>query len=326
MSLEPLAITYDDVAAAAERIAGRIRRTPVLRSRMLDEVAGRELYLKCENLQRAGSFKIRGATNRLLTLSDDERRRGVVAFSSGNHAQAVALASSTLGVDAVIAMPDDAPKAKIAATIGYGARVVTYDRLREDREAVARVFVERDGRTLVPPYDDPFIMAGQGTAARELLDEVPELDAVVTPVGGGGLLGGTAVVVRAVSPGIRVYGAEPATANDTALSFDAGERVTIPPPDTIADGARLQTPGRITFPVVRALVDGILLVPDSELVDALQLLLSRAKVLIEPTGALGLAAALFGHVPSEHKRVGIVLSGGNLDLDFLVRLLGATDA
>lgn len=326
MSPEPLAITFDDVASAAERIAGRIHRTPVLRSRMLDQVAGRELFLKCENLQRAGSFKIRGATNRLLTLTDDERRRGVVAFSSGNHAQAVALASRTLGVDAVIAMPDDAPKAKVEATIGYGARVVTYDRLREDREAVARAFVERDGRTLVPPYDDPYIMAGQGTAARELLDEVPELDAVVTPVGGGGLLGGTAVVARAISPGTRVFGAEPATANDTALSFDAGERVTIPPPDTIADGARIQTPGRITFPVVRALVDGIVLVPDSELVDALRLLLSRAKILVEPTGALGLAAALFGRVPADHKRVGIVLSGGNLDLDFLVRLLGATGA
>jgi threonine dehydratase len=326
MTPEPLAISFDDVAAASERIAGRIHRTPVVRCRSLDDVAGRELYLKCENLQRAGSFKIRGATNRVLALSDDERRRGVVAFSSGNHAQAVALASRSIGVDALIAMPLDAPRSKVEATIGYGARIVTYDRHREDREEVARAYVERDGRTLVPPYDDPFVMAGQGTAGLELLREVPELDAVVVPVGGGGLLAGIATAASGIAPSVRVFGAEPAAANDTALSLEAGERVTIAPPDTIADGARPQTPGRLTFPIVRDRAAGVVLVPDDELVAAMRLLLTRAKLLVEPTGALGLAAALHGRLPDDARRVGVVLSGGNLDLDFLITLLGANRA
>lgn len=320
MTTETLPISFDDVAAAAARIAGRAHRTPVLTSRTLDEISGRRVFLKCENLQRGGSFKIRGATNKLTSLSDDERRRGVVAFSSGNHAQAVALASAALGVDAVIAMPTDAPASKVEATLGYGATIVRYDRMREDREEVARAIVERDGRSLVPPYDDPFVMAGQGTAALELLEEVPDLDAVVVPVGGGGLLAGTATVVRAVRPEGRVYGAEPAAADDTARSFAAGERVTIPPPDTIADGARPQSPGRHTFPVNRALVDEILLVDDSELVDAMRTLLTRSKLLVEPTGALALAAVLTGKVPAGAGRVGVVLSGGNVDLDVLAAL------
>jgi threonine dehydratase len=326
MTPEPLAISFDDVAAASERIAGRIHRTPVLRSRLLDEVAGRELFLKCENLQRGGSFKVRGATNRLLALSDDERQRGVVAFSSGNHAQAVALASRSLGVDAIIAMPLDAPRSKVDATVGYGARIVTYDRHREDREEVARAYVEREGRALVPPYDNPFVMAGQGTVGLELLAEVPELDAIVTPVGGGGLLAGVATAASGAAPGVRVFGAEPAAANDTALSLEAGERVTIAPPDTIADGARPQSPGHLTFPIVRDRSAGVVLVPDEELVTAMRLVLTRAKLLVEPTGALGLAAALFGRLPDDARRVGVVLSGGNLDLDFLITLSGAERA
>jgi threonine dehydratase len=326
MTPEPLAISFDDVAAAAERVAGRVHRTPVLRSRSLDRIAGRELYLKCENLQRAGSFKIRGATNRVLALSDDERGRGVVAFSSGNHAQAVAFASVSLGVDALVAMPLDAPRSKVEATIGYGARVVTYDRHTEDREEVARAYVEREGRTLVPPYDDPFVMAGQGTVGLELLAEVPELDAIVAPVGGGGLLAGIATAAAASPRGVRVFGAEPAAANDTALSLEAGERVTIAPPDTIADGARPQTPGRLTFPIVRRHSAGVVLVPDEELVDAMRVLLTRVKLLVEPTGALALAAALYGRLPDDARRVGVVLSGGNLDVDFLITLLGADRA
>jgi threonine dehydratase len=317
----PLAISFDDVVAARERLGVRAHRTPVLRSRTLDALCGREVFLKCENLQRAGSFKIRGATNKLLSMTEGERRRGVVAFSSGNHAQAVAVASAALGVDAIIVMPHDAPQSKVAATEGYGARIVRYDRHTEDREAVARVYVERDGRVLVPPYDDPFVMAGQGTAALELLDEAPDLDAFVVPVGGGGLLAGTATAVRGARPGARVYGAEPAAANDTALSLERGARVTIPPPDTIADGARPQSPGVLTFPVIQARSDGVLLVEDEALVRALRFVLSRMKLLVEPTGALGIAVALDARLPEDVRRVGVIVSGGNIDLPDLARLI-----
>lgn len=321
MSDAPLAISFDDVLAARERLGVRVHRTPVARSRTLDAMCGREVFLKCENLQRGGSFKIRGATNKLLSLSDDERRRGVVAFSSGNHAQAVAIASAALGVDAIIVMPEDAPQSKVAATEGYGARVVRYDRHRDDREAVARAIVERDGRVLVPPYDDRFVMAGQGTAALELFDEVADLDAVVVPVGGGGLLAGTATAVRGARPRARVYGVEPAAANDTALSLERGARVTIAPPDTIADGARPQSPGVLTFPVIQARADGVLLVDDEALVRAMRFVLSRMKLLVEPTGALGVAAAIDAMLPEDVGRVGVVVSGGNIDLPDLARLI-----
>lgn len=321
MTTTHLPISLDDVRAAATRIHGRVHRTPVLRSRSLDERSRRELYFKCENLQRTGSFKSRGATNKLMSLSESERRRGVVAFSSGNHAQAVALAARSLSVDAVIVMPDDAPRAKVEATRSYGAAIVTYDRLREDREEIARRIVDREGRVLVPPFDDPLVMAGQGTAALELFEEVDALDAIVTPVGGGGLLSGTAVVTRGLGSDIRVFGAEPETANDTALSLEAGARVRIAPPDTIADGARPQSPGVLTFEVIRALVDGVVLVPDAFLVDAMRDLLSRAKLLVEPTGVLGAAAALYGILPEDARRVGVVLSGGNVDLETLATLL-----
>lgn len=319
MNEHELAINLDDIHRAAERLRGRIHRTPIHSSRLLNELSGRELFFKCENLQRGGSFKIRGATNTVLALSDDERRRGVVAFSSGNHAQAVAIAAAANGVDAVIAMPSDAPRSKVEATMAYGARIVRYDRMTEDREAVATAIAERDGRTLVPPYDDPRVMAGQGTVTLELLEDVGALDAIVVPVGGGGLLAGTAT---AADGRAAVYGAEPVAANDTALSLAAGERVCIPPPDTIADGARPQVPGRFTFPVVQARAAGVVTASDADIVDAMRVLLTRMKLVVEPTGALGLAVVLKGALPAEARRVGIVLSGGNVDLDVLAGLVG----
>lgn len=319
MNEHELAINLDDVHRAAERLRGRIHRTPIYSSRLLNELSGRELFFKCENLQRGGSFKIRGATNTVLALSDDERRRGVVAFSSGNHAQAVAIAASANGVDAIIAMPDDAPRSKVEATMAYGARIVRYDRMTEDREAVATAIAERDGRTLVPPYDDPRVMAGQGTVTLELLEDVGALDAIVVPVGGGGLLAGSATAAEGRAT---VYGAEPAAANDTALSLAAGERVCIPPPDTIADGARPQAPGRLTFPVVKARAAGVVTASDADIVEAMRVLLTRMKLVVEPTGALGLAVVLNGALPAEARRVGIVLSGGNVDLDVLAGLVG----
>ena len=316
-----LAIDFDDVLAARDRIAGAVHRTPILTSRLLDERAGRELFFKCENLQRAGSFKIRGATNKIRSLDPVERGRGVVAFSSGNHAQAVALAAGEAGVDVVIVMPVDAPRAKREATEAYGARVVDYDRLTDDREEIARRIVEEEGRVLVPPYDDPLVMAGQGTAALELLEDVPDLKAVVVPVGGGGLLAGTATALLGFD-GVRAYGAEPATADDTARSLEVGRRVTIDPPDTIADGARVRSPGALTFPVVRERAEAVVRVADDSLVRAMELLLSRMKILVEPTGALAAAAALGGEIPADAGRIGIILSGGNVDPAALARLLG----
>jgi threonine dehydratase len=316
-----LAIDLDDVLAARDRIAGAVHRTPVLTSRLLDERTGRELFFKCENLQRAGSFKIRGATSKIRSLSPVERERGVVAFSSGNHAQAVALAAGEAGVDAVIVMPVDAPRAKRTATAAYGARVVGYDRMTDDREEIARRIVEEEGRVLVPPYDDPLVMAGQGTAALELLEDVPELDAVVVPVGGGGLLAGTATALLGFE-GVRAYGAEPAAADDTARSLELGRRITIDPPDTVADGARVQTPGFLTFPVVRERAEAVVRVSEASLVRAVELLMSRMKIVVEPTGALAAAAALEGEIPADAGRIGIVLSGGNVDPATLARLIG----
>lgn len=317
-----LAIDFDDVLAARDRIAGAVHRTPILTSRLLDERAGRELYFKCENLQRAGSFKIRGATSKIRSLSPVERERGVVAFSSGNHAQAVALAAGEARVDAVIVMPVDAPRAKREATEAYGARVVDYDRMTDDREEIARRIMEDEGRVLVPPYDDPLVMAGQGTVALELLEDVPELDAVVVPVGGGGLLAGTATALLGFE-GVRAYGAEPAAADDTARSLEVGRRITIDPPDTIADGARVQAPGVLTFPVVQERAAAVLRVPDEALIRALELLLSRMKIVVEPTGALAAAAALDGQIPADAGRIGIVLSGGNVDPAMLALLIAA---
>ena len=314
----------DDVRAAAERLRGRVRRTPVLVSEALNEASGYSIFLKCENLQRAGAFKIRGALNKLLTLSDDERRRGVVAFSSGNHAQGVALAARIVETTAIICMPTDAPRLKLDATRGYGAEIVLYDRQKDDREAIARRISEESGRVLVPPYDDHAIMAGQGTAALELFEEVPDLDALLTPVGGGGLMAGCSTVARALAPAAVVIGVETDTANDTYLSFRKGERVSIPPPPTIADGIRLTTPGALTFPILKANLTDVVLVSDDEVLDAVRRLAIDAHIVVEPTGAVPAAAALSGRVSlRKGAKVGVVLSGGNIDPALLASILAS---
>ena len=313
-------LTIDDVRAAASRLAGRIERTPVISSAAFDDASGCRVFFKCENLQRAGSFKIRGALNKLLSLTAAERARGVVAYSSGNHAQGVALAARMVGTTAIICMPTDAPALKVEATRGYGAEIVFYDRLKDDRAALARRLVDETGRVLVPPYDDPAIMAGQGTAALELLQDVPALDAIVTPVGGGGLMAGCSTVARSLSPGIAIVGVEADTANDTYLSLQKGERVTIPPPPTIADGIRPQSPGELTFPILRENLTEVALVSDAEIVAAVRFLALRVHVIAEPTGAVGAAAVLTGKL-ARGARVGVVLSGGNVDPDLLIQIL-----
>jgi threo-3-hydroxy-L-aspartate ammonia-lyase len=316
------ALDLDDVRAAARRLAGRIHRTPAVTCRSFDEASGYSVVFKCENLQRAGAFKIRGALNKLLTLGEAERARGVVAFSSGNHAQGVALAARMTGAAATILMPTDAPALKLAATRAYGAEVVFYDRQTEDREARARDLVAGTGRILVPPYDDPAIVAGQGTAALELLEDAPDLDALLAPVGGGGLMAGCSTAARALRPTIAMWGVEADSANDTFLSFARGERVSIPPPPTIADGIRNASPGALTFPILRRHLVGIVLVSDAEILAAMRLLLFRAKLLVEPTGAVAAAAVLSGKLPlGRGARVGVVLSGGNVDPDVLARLV-----
>jgi len=320
----PPALTLDDVHAAARRLLGRIHRTPVIRSQSVDDESGYHVFFKCESLQRAGSFKIRGALNKLLSLTPAERARGVVAYSSGNHAQGVALAARMTGTSAIICMPRDAPALKLEATRNYGAEVVFYDRQTDDRAALAARLVKETGRVLVPPYDDYAIMAGQGTAALELLQDVPSLDALVTPVGGGGLMAGCATVAKALFPGLTVVGVEADTANDTALSLARGERVSIPPPPTIADGIRVTSPGALTFPILQRHLAGIALVTDEEITGAVRVLALRARVVVEPTGAVGAAAALAGKLPVPRgARVGVVLSGGNIDPDLLVRILKA---
>lgn len=316
-------LTIDDVRAAARRLGNRIHRTPVISSQSADDASGFHVFFKCENLQRAGAFKIRGALNKLLTLTAAERARGVVAFSSGNHAQGVALAARMVGTTAVVCMPKDAPALKVEATRNYGAEIVVYDRHTQDREKVAGEIVERTGRVLVPPYDDPAIMAGQGTAALELLEDVPSLDALLTPVGGGGLMAGCSTVARALFPGLQVFGVETETANDTFLSFRRGERVTIPPPPTIADGIRLTTPGALTFPILKSNLTDMVLVSDDEVRAAVRFLALRARIVVEPTGAVPVAAVLAKRrLPLEPgARVGVVLSGGNIDPSLLIEIL-----
>jgi threonine dehydratase len=316
-----MTITFADIVAAAERLEGVAQRTPVFSSRSLNELSGRELFFKCENLQRSGSFKFRGAYNRLSRLSAAERARGVVAFSSGNHAQGVALAARLLGMPALIVMPSDAPPVKIAATRQYGAEIVFYDRRTDDREALARQIAAERAAVVVPSFNDPFVMAGQGTLALELLAEVPDLDALVIPVGGGGLISGCAVAAKNVRPPIAVYGVEAEGADDVYQSLRAGRIVTIPPPPTIADGIRLQAPGSLTFPVIQRYVDAIALVSDAEIVAALRLVLTRMKLVIEPTAAVGVAAVLQGRIPPEARRVGVVLCGGNVEPALLAQLL-----
>ena len=310
-------LTIELINEARGRIASRIHHTPVLTSRQFNDAAGKEVFFKCENFQRAGAFKIRGATNKIQSLTPAEKQQGIVAFSSGNHAQAVALAGREAGVRVLVAMPEDAPAAKVAATRGYGAEVVFYDRHKQDREAFALDLAERERLIMVPPYDDYLILAGQGTCGLELLEEVPDLDCVLTPCSGGGLFAGVASAARALNPRIRCYPVEPDTADDTRQSLRKGERVSIPPPPTIADGLRVQIPGKLTFPIVQQLAEDVLTVTDEEIIATLQFLLFRMKILVETSGATAAAAVMFGKLPSDVKRVGVVLSGGNIDPELL---------
>jgi threo-3-hydroxy-L-aspartate ammonia-lyase len=314
-------LDIDMIQEARERIASRIHRTPVLTSRQFNEASGKEVFFKCENFQRAGAFKIRGATNKIQSLTEDEKRRGIAAFSSGNHAQAVALAGREAGVRALIAMPSDAPQAKVAATREYGAEVVFYDRQTQDREAFALDLAERERLVMVPPYDDEFVLAGQGTCGLELMEDVPDLDCVLAPCSGGGLFAGVATAAKAANPSIRCFPVEPADADDTRQSLLKGERVTIPPPSTIADGLRVQIPGKLTFPIVQQLADDVLTVSDDEIIATLRFLLFRMKILVETSGATAAAAVMFRKLPADVKRVGVVLSGGNIDPGLLVKVL-----
>ena len=308
-------VTYADIEAAAARLEGVAHRTPVATSTQFDALAGCEAYFKCENLQRMGAFKFRGAYNALAKLGPAERKRGVVAFSSGNHAQAVALAGRLLGVPTTIVMPADAPAVKVAATRGYGAEVVLYDRSRgEDREQVAERVSREKGGTLVPPFDHVDVVAGQGTAAKELIEDVGPLDYLFVCTGGAGLLSGCAIAAQHLSPGIRVIGVEPAAGDDAAQSFRSGKIVKIPVPDTIADGARTQALGAITFPLVMRHVSDIITVSDAQLVEAMRFLWERMKLVVEPTGALAAAGVLSKAIDVRDKRVGILTSGGNVDL------------
>lgn len=315
MERTKLSVTLADVLAAHERIAPFVHRTPVVTSRLVDEALGVRAYFKCELFQRVGAFKARGAFSRMTLLSEAERRRGVVAFSSGNHAQAVALAARELGAPATIVMPHDAPAAKLAATRGYGAEVILYHRQEESREAIAKRLVEETGATLVPPFDDDAVIAGQGTLAVEFLDEVPDLDVVVVPCGGGGLLSGVAVATKGLRPEARLYGVEPEAGDDMRRSVAAGVPVSIAVPETIADALQTTRPAERTLAIIRELVEEILLVSDDELRGAMALAASRMKLVVEPGGAAGLAALLAKKIPDvAGRKVGVVLSGGNVDL------------
>ena len=314
--------TFDDVAAAAARLQGHAHRTPVMRSRMVDQALGAQVYFKCENLQRMGAFKFRGAFNALSQFSPAQRRAGVVAFSSGNHAQAIALSASLLGMSATIVMPHDAPAAKMAATRGYGGNVVLYDRYAEDREAIGRKLAEQHGLTLIPPYDHPDVIAGQGTAAMELFEDVGALDALFVCLGGGGLLSGSALAARALAPACKVYGVEPEAGNDGQQSFRSGAIVRIDTPKTIADGAQTQQLGAYTFAIIRRDVDDILTATDAQLVACMRFFATRMKLMVEPTGCLGFAAAREMKEELRGLRVGVVLSGGNVDIDRFCALLG----
>src|SRR5260370_2216600 len=314
-------LTLELIKQAAARIAGRVHRTPVVTSRSFNEAAGCEVFFKCENLQRAGAFKGRGATKKILALTGDEKKRGVIAVSSGNHAQAVALAAREAGIRDVICLPEDAPKIKVAATRGYGADIRFFDRHKDDRDAFGREIGEREGLVMVPAYDDYLIMAGQGTCGLEFLEEVPDLDCILTPCSGGGLFAGVSTAAKSIKPAIRCFAVEPDTANDTQQSIQKGGRVKIPPPPTIADGLRVQTPGALTFPITRTNAEDVLTVSDEEIIAAMRFMLFRMKLLVEPSGAAAAAAVLTGKIPSDCKRAGVVLSGGNIDSDLLSQLL-----
>ena len=323
LATTPLTLpTYADVEAASHRLAGHAHRTPVMTSRTINAELGAEVFFKCENLQRMGAFKFRGAFNALSRFDARQRQAGVVTFSSGNHAQAIALSAALLDMPATIVMPNDAPAMKVAATRGYGGKVVLYDRYTEDREAIGRKLAEQHGLTLVPPYDHPDVIAGQGTAVKELIEEVGELDALFVCLGGGGLLSGSALSARALSPRCRIYGVEPEAGNDGQRSFRTGEIVHIDTPVTIADGAQTQHLGQYTFAIIRREVDDIVTASDLELIDAMRFFASRMKLIVEPTGCLGLAAARAMRDSLRGQRVGVVISGGNVDLQRFCALTG----
>ncbi|CAD6542828.1 threo-3-hydroxy-L-aspartate ammonia-lyase [Paraburkholderia sabiae] len=315
--------TYDDVVAAAKRLEGVAHRTPVLTSRTINEWFGAEVFFKCENLQRMGAFKFRGAFNALSKFDEAQRRNGVVAFSSGNHAQAVALSARLLGMPATIVMPQDAPQMKVEATKGYGGNVVLYDRYTEDREQIGRDLAQKHGLTLIPPYDHPDVMAGQGTAAKELFEEVGPLDAFFVPLGGGGLLSGSALSTRALSPDCALYGVEPEAGNDGQQSLRSGKIVHIDTPKTIADGAQTQHLGEHTFPIIQRDVTDLLTASDAELVDCMRFFAARMKIIVEPTGCLGFAAARQVKDQLKGKRIGVLISGGNVDVQKFAELVSS---
>ena len=316
-----LSINHADVQAAAARLAGIAHRTPVATSHTANERTGAQLFFKCENLQRMGAFKFRGAYNALSQFTPDQRRAGVVTFSSGNHAQAIALSARLLGIPATIVMPNDAPQMKVDATRGYGAEVQSYDRYTEDREAIGQRLADERGMTLIPPFDHPHVMAGQGTAALELIEDAGPLDVLLVCVGGGGLISGCAVAAKHALPQCRVIGVEPEAGNDVQLSLRRGEVVRIDVPQTIADGAQTQAPGRFTFPMIQALVDDVVTVTDQQLVSTMRFFAERMKMVVEPTGCLAAAAALEGALDVCGKRVGVILSGGNIDVTRYAALL-----
>jgi threonine dehydratase len=321
-----MSIELEDVERAAERLSGVAHRTPVLTSRTLDQRTGARVHLKAECFQRGGAFKFRGAYNKISSLDKDALRRGVLAYSSGNHAQAVAIAARLLGAQATIVMPEDAPAAKLDATRGYGAEIVPYDRWTENREEIGARLAQERGLELVKPYDDPLIMAGQGTAALELLDDAPELDLLLAPVSGGGLIAGCATAAKARRPSIRVIGVEPEEGNDTQRSLAAGERVRIDVPRTIADGLQSTEPGEQTFEILRRRVDEVVTVSDAEIVEAMAFLFDRLKVVVEPSGAVGVAALLSGKLGARDRSVGVVLSGGNVGAARFAELVSTSAA
>ena len=310
-------VTFEAIRAASSRIRPSARVTPVITSRGLNERAGLEIFLKCENLQRTGSFKMRGATNFIRSIPAADLPKGVVAFSSGNHAQAVAAAAREAGIPATVVMPQDAPKSKVEATRDQGATIVHYNRFTDDREAIGRSIADDTGAMLVPPYDHPWTVIGQGTTGLELMEQVPDLDAIVACTGGGGLLAGCAVAAKGINPNVRVFGAEPELANDWALSMAKGEPVAVDPSRTIADGLRTPKPGAVTFPIVQRLVEGILLVTEDEIREMVRYLLTRVKILAEPSGAVATAAVVAGRLPKGIRKVGVTISGGNVDWDVL---------
>jgi threonine dehydratase len=308
-----LPVSYEDIEEARARLRGVAHRTPVLTSRTANAATGAQLFFKCENLQRMGAFKFRGAYNSLAQFSPEQRKRGVIAFSSGNHAQAIALAAQLLGIPATIVMPNDAPRMKIEATRGYGAEVIGYDRYKEDRESISKRVADERGLTLIPPFDHAHVIAGQGTAAAELIEDVGALDLLMVCVGGGGLVSGSAVAARHLAPDCRVIGVEPEAGDDVQRSFRAGRIVHIDVPKTIADGAQTQQPGVLTFATIQALVSDIVTVSDAALVRAMRFFAERMKIVVEPTGALSAAAVFEAKVPVAGKRVGVIVSGGNID-------------